>query len=126
MADVRRRQPRATPRWPQIAAVLHLRLNDAAAELGVCASTLKAHCRRNGLPRWPGKKIRYVMAKMEQLSVEVVIREQAPPGVRRRRLATIIAETTKIVEEFIRISEEICSAGPREPDSGGSESDEAN
>lgn len=35
----------------------HLPINDVAKELGVCATVLKKICRRNGIPRWPHRKV---------------------------------------------------------------------
>jgi hypothetical protein len=35
----------------------HLPINDVAKELGVCATVLKKICRKNGIPRWPHRKV---------------------------------------------------------------------
>jgi hypothetical protein len=38
----------------------HLPINDVAKELGVCATVLKKICRKNGIPRWPHRKVYYL------------------------------------------------------------------
>jgi hypothetical protein len=44
--------------WSEVLGVLHLRLKDAAAALGITTCHLKFLCRRNGLLRWPAKTVR--------------------------------------------------------------------
>lgn len=36
----------------------HLPINQVAKELGICATILKKICRKNGIPRWPHRKIK--------------------------------------------------------------------
>ncbi|ELR19000.1 RWPRK domain containing protein [Acanthamoeba castellanii str. Neff] len=42
----------------QLTKYFHLPINAVAKELGVCATVLKKICRKNGIPRWPHRKIK--------------------------------------------------------------------
>ena len=37
----------------------HLPISQVAKDLGVCATVLKKICRKNGIPRWPHRKVVY-------------------------------------------------------------------
>lgn len=41
----------------ELAQYFHLPISKAAKEVGVCATVLKKICRRNGIPRWPYRKV---------------------------------------------------------------------
>ncbi|EFJ05382.1 hypothetical protein SELMODRAFT_73105, partial [Selaginella moellendorffii] len=41
-----------------LAQHFHLPINAAAKELGICPTVLKKICRRNGMRRWPHRKVR--------------------------------------------------------------------
>eukprot|EP01120_Amphizonella_sp_Union-15-10_P015572 TRINITY_DN8043_c0_g1_i1.p1 TRINITY_DN8043_c0_g1~~TRINITY_DN8043_c0_g1_i1.p1 ORF type:complete len:227 (-),score=37.46 TRINITY_DN8043_c0_g1_i1:29-709(-) len=45
----------------------HLPINVAAREIGVCATVLKKICRKNGIPRWPHRKIKSIDKMIETL-----------------------------------------------------------
>jgi len=49
----------------------HLPINDVAKELGVCATVLKKICRRNGIPRWPHRKIKSLDKMIASLDASV-------------------------------------------------------
>lgn len=54
-------------RWQ---ACYHLGLRDAAVRLRVCATTLKRHCRKHGIWKWPNreiKKYKKAMAEIQRL-----------------------------------------------------------
>lgn len=38
----------------------HLPMCDVAKELGICATVLKKICRKNGIPRWPHRKLKSI------------------------------------------------------------------
>eukprot|EP00727_Mastigamoeba_balamuthi_P012890 m51a1_g8223 hypothetical protein (357) ;mRNA; r:108755-110743 len=42
----------------QLSLYFHLPIVDVAKKLGICATMLKKVCRRNGIPRWPFRKIK--------------------------------------------------------------------
>jgi hypothetical protein len=41
----------------QLTKYFHLPITDVAKELGICATMLKKICRKNGIPRWPHRKV---------------------------------------------------------------------
>ena len=45
----------------------HLPINDVAKELGICATVLKKICRKNGINRWPHRKIKSIDKMIESL-----------------------------------------------------------
>ena len=57
--------------FDELSKFFHLPINQVAKELGVCATILKKICRKNGIPRWPHRKVcQYPLVKiMSQLSV---------------------------------------------------------
>jgi len=54
-----------------LAKYFHLPINDVAKELGVCATVLKKICRKNGIPRWPHRKIKSLDKMVSTLEVAV-------------------------------------------------------
>ncbi|GAM17518.1 hypothetical protein SAMD00019534_006930 [Acytostelium subglobosum LB1] len=72
---------------PFLSQYFHLPINDVAKEIGVCATVLKKICRKNGIPRWPHRKIK-------SLDKMIMNLEQTTP---------------KNTEEELRIGEEIMS-----------------
>ncbi|KAH8937246.1 hypothetical protein BDL97_16G017200 [Sphagnum fallax] len=58
-----------------LAQHFHLPINAAAKELGICPTVLKKICRRNGMRRWPHRKIKSIeriIATLEQTIAEGV------------------------------------------------------
>lgn len=47
--------------FEQLTKYFHLPINDVAKELGICATMLKKICRKNGIPRWPHRKVRTIL-----------------------------------------------------------------
>jgi hypothetical protein len=45
-----------------LAQHFHLPINAAAKELGICPTVLKKICRRNGMRRWPHRKVEVLSA----------------------------------------------------------------
>ncbi len=43
--------------FEELSQYFHLPINEVSKELGVCATVLKKICRRNGIPRWPHRKV---------------------------------------------------------------------
>jgi len=44
--------------FEELAPYFHLPINQVSKELGICATVLKKICRKNGIPRWPHRKIK--------------------------------------------------------------------
>lgn len=51
----------------ELAQYFHLPINEVALELGVCATVLKKICRKNGIKRWPHRKIKSIDTMVEAL-----------------------------------------------------------
>jgi hypothetical protein len=43
--------------FEELAEYFHLPITQVSKELGVCATVLKKICRKNGIPRWPHRKV---------------------------------------------------------------------
>eukprot|EP00240_Pyramimonas_obovata_P016288 CAMPEP_0118927046 /NCGR_PEP_ID=MMETSP1169-20130426/4615_1 /TAXON_ID=36882 /ORGANISM="Pyramimonas obovata, Strain CCMP722" /LENGTH=271 /DNA_ID=CAMNT_0006868737 /DNA_START=206 /DNA_END=1018 /DNA_ORIENTATION=- len=71
------------PRWMRkgktdiqhIAQYFHLPINDAAKELGICLTVLKKICRRNGLKRWPHRKLKSIDKILVSMDAVALLRE---------------------------------------------------
>lgn len=44
--------------YEELAQYFHMPINDVSQELGICATLLKKICRKNGINRWPHRKIK--------------------------------------------------------------------
>jgi len=53
--------------FEELAKYFHLPINQVAKELGVCATILKKICRKNGIPRWPHRKIKSLEKMIQNL-----------------------------------------------------------
>jgi hypothetical protein len=51
-----------------IAKHFHLPINEAAKKLNICPTVLKKICRKNGLPRWPHRKLQSIDRELRKLS----------------------------------------------------------
>eukprot|EP01132_Coremiostelium_polycephalum_P001432 gene1432-1806_t len=72
---------------PFLSKYFHLPINSVAKEIGICATVLKKICRKNGIPRWPHRKIKSI----------------------DKMIANLENTTPKNQEEQIKISNEIQS-----------------
>eukprot|EP01121_Diplochlamys_sp_Union-15-3_P008347 TRINITY_DN2211_c0_g1_i4.p1 TRINITY_DN2211_c0_g1~~TRINITY_DN2211_c0_g1_i4.p1 ORF type:complete len:225 (-),score=41.87 TRINITY_DN2211_c0_g1_i4:58-732(-) len=50
-----------------LAQFFHMPITQAAREIGVCATVLKKMCRKNGIPRWPHRKIKSINKMIDTL-----------------------------------------------------------
>jgi len=57
--------------FDELSKYFHLPINQVAKELGVCATILKKICRRNGIPRWPHRKIKSLDKMIYNLNVNL-------------------------------------------------------
>jgi len=57
--------------FDELAQYFHLPINQVAKELGVCATILKKTCRKNGIPRWPHRKIKSLDNRITNLQVNL-------------------------------------------------------
>lgn len=44
----------------------HLPINEASKILGICSTSLKKICRKNGLPRWPHRKVKSIDQRLSK------------------------------------------------------------
>jgi len=57
--------------FDELSKYFHLPINQVAKELGVCATILKKIWRRNGIPRWPHRKIKSLDKMISNLEVNL-------------------------------------------------------
>jgi len=57
--------------FDELSKYFHLPINQVAKELGVCATILKKICRRNGIPRWPHRKIKSLDKMIANLEINL-------------------------------------------------------
>jgi len=57
--------------FDELSKFFHLPINQVAKELGVCATILKKICRKNGIPRWPHRKIKSLDKMIANLEVNL-------------------------------------------------------
>lgn len=57
--------------FDELSKFFHLPINQVAKELGVCATILKKICRRNGIPRWPHRKIKSLDKMISNLKMNL-------------------------------------------------------
>eukprot|EP01119_Soliformovum_irregulare_P004552 TRINITY_DN1559_c0_g1_i1.p1 TRINITY_DN1559_c0_g1~~TRINITY_DN1559_c0_g1_i1.p1 ORF type:complete len:289 (-),score=43.53 TRINITY_DN1559_c0_g1_i1:101-967(-) len=57
--------------FEELSQFFHLPINQVAKELGVCATILKKICRRNGIPRWPHRKIKSIDKMIANLEMNL-------------------------------------------------------
>lgn len=60
-----------------LAQHFHLPINAAAKELGICPTVLKKICRRNGMRRWPHRKVKNAIHEFRCLPVFASKRHEA-------------------------------------------------
>lgn len=51
----------------KLAQYFHLPINEAARHLNICPTVLKKICRKNGLPRWPHRKLQSITRELEKI-----------------------------------------------------------
>mmetsp|Transcript_10011 Transcript_10011/g.30570 ORF Transcript_10011/g.30570 Transcript_10011/m.30570 type:complete len:661 (+) Transcript_10011:334-2316(+) len=56
--------------FDELAKHFHMPINDAAKELGICATVLKELCRRRGIQRWPHRKLKALDRLIEKYEHE--------------------------------------------------------
>lgn len=57
--------------FEQLSEYFHLPINEVSTRLGVCATVLKKICRKNGIPRWPHRKIKSLERMIKVLEMTV-------------------------------------------------------
>lgn len=63
-----------------LAQHFHLPINAAAKELGICPTVLKKICRRNGMRRWPHRKVGILLTESSQISHHaLLVLSSSPP-----------------------------------------------
>jgi hypothetical protein len=54
---IRKGRPNVTPTFADVQRQFNLPLTEAAERLGVCVTLVKRICRKNGVARWPHRKL---------------------------------------------------------------------
>ncbi|KAG6543437.1 hypothetical protein Mapa_015107 [Marchantia paleacea] len=81
-----------------LSAYFHLSVVDAAKKLGVSQTTLKKACRKFGLKRWPGRKVRSLESTIHGLEHTIAVGQEA--GMEELTEAYMRSEVSKLQQEM--------------------------
>ncbi|BBM98225.1 hypothetical protein Mp_1g11830 [Marchantia polymorpha subsp. ruderalis] len=81
-----------------LSAYFHLSVVDAAKKLGVSQTTLKKACRKFGLKRWPGRKVRSLESTIHGLEHTIAVGQGA--GMEELTEAYMRSEVSKLQQEM--------------------------
>merc|ERR1712137_272527 len=56
-----------------LSSLFHMPINDASAKLGICSTLLKKLCRKNGVTRWPHRKVKSIQLLIEQSEQQLAL-----------------------------------------------------
>lgn len=56
--------------WEDLQSRFDMGLKEAAADLGICATTLKRACRRHGVRRWPKRQVQQLRKALNQVGAQ--------------------------------------------------------
>ncbi|MCO5596834.1 hypothetical protein L7F22_050904 [Adiantum nelumboides] len=82
----------------ELSTYFHLSVVDAAKKLGVSQTTLKKACRKFGLKRWPGRKVRSLESTIHGLEHTIAVGQGA--GMEELTEAQIRSEVLKLQQEM--------------------------
>ena len=82
----------------KLAHYFHLPINAAAKKLGICPTVLKKICRKNGLPRWPHRKLQSIDRELKKLKDLVLM-----PGQKDSQINAIKQRIQHLSQERERI-----------------------
>ncbi|KAH7302646.1 hypothetical protein KP509_23G081500 [Ceratopteris richardii] len=85
-------------RMSELSTHFHLSVVDAAKKLGVSQTTLKKACRKFGLKRWPGRKVRSLESTINGLEHTIAVGQGA--GMEELTEAQIRSEVLKLQQEM--------------------------
>jgi hypothetical protein len=77
-------------KWSDLSIYFHLSIVDAAKKLGICTTNLKKECRKFGVKRWPGRKVRNLESTIHGLEHTIAV------GKRAGMAAYMRSEVTKL------------------------------
>ena len=82
---------------PKLQDFYHLPLREAAKAMGVCPTSLKRQCRREGVGRWPYRKLKSINQQIEELQAQMGQRNHQRDK-HQKKLAVLLATKDAIFE----------------------------
>lgn len=97
--------------FDELSKYFHLPINQVAKELGICATILKKICRRNGIPRWPHRKIKSLDKMIGNLNVNLAKNPQEKEEIFKEMEALKVKRTEIMKHPDILVSKNQSSLG---------------
>ncbi|XP_059274831.1 uncharacterized protein LOC132029579 [Lycium ferocissimum] len=88
-------------RLKDFAGYLHLPIETAAKKLNICPTVMKKVCRRDGLSRWPYRKIKSVRRKISQREKSLSSNDVEERASAKADIAKLEQELASIFEAFV-------------------------